>query len=111
MKRNEFFSIRARIKSFGFALLGIRDFFKSEPNAWIHLVATVVAVDISFILEIELLEWVAIIIGIVWMAEMFNTAIEKSMDLVSPGQDPRVKFIKDIAAGAVLVAALMALIT
>lgn len=113
MKKNNFFSLYARARSFRFAFEGIRDFFKSEPNAWIHLVATVIAVDIGFILEIGLLEWVAIIIviGMVWTAEMFNTALEKGMDLVSPGKDPRVKFVKDVSAGAVLVTAMIALIT
>lgn len=113
MKKNNFFSLHARGRSFRFAFEGIRDFFKSEPNAWIHLVATVVAIDLSFILEISLSEWFAIIIviGMVWTAEMFNTSIEKIMDLVSPEKSPRVKFIKDVSAGAVLVAAFTALIT
>ena len=52
-----------------------------------------------------------IVIGFVWVAEFFNTAIERIMDFISPGQHPEVRFIKDMSAGAVLLAALTAAIT
>ena len=48
--------------------------------------------------------------GFVWSAEIFNTAIESMMDHLSPEKHPRVKYIKDLAAGAVLVAAITAII-
>ena len=88
-------------------------FFKSEPNALIHFVITVMVVSVAAILDVRDMEWVALIIvmGMVWAAELFNTAIEKTMDLLSPEKDPRVKFIKDISAGAVLITAFIAIIT
>jgi diacylglycerol kinase (ATP) len=58
-------------------------------------------------------EWVAIMIvsGMVFIAEMLNTAIEKSMDLISKEHHPEIEKIKDLAAGAVLIAALVAVVT
>ena len=113
MKRNDFFNLHARGESFKWAFEGVRDFFKSEPNALIHFVITVMAVSVGVILDIKDIEWVALLIvmGMVWAAELFNTAIEKTMDLLSPEKDPRVKFIKDISAGAVLIAAFVAILT
>jgi len=52
-----------------------------------------------------------IVTGFVWVAEIFNTAIEKIMDFIAPGYHPEVKRIKDLAAAAVLVAAFIALVT
>jgi len=49
-------------------------------------------------------------IGLVWIAEMFNTCIEKLIDFLAPGYHQQLKFIKDVAAGAVLVAALIAFV-
>ena len=113
MKQNDFFNLHARGQSFKWAFEGIRDFFKSEPNALIHFVITVMVVSVAAILDVRDMEWVALIIvmGMVWAAELFNTAIEKTMDLLSPEKDPRIKFIKDISAGAVLITAFIAIIT
>ena len=112
MKRNNFFSLRARGRSFGYAFKGLAGFFKSEPNAWIHLLGTIIAVTYSILLQISLVEWtvISITIGSVWAAELFNTAIEKIMDHLSPEKSEAVKFIKDISAAAVLVTAICAFI-
>lgn len=105
------FSLQRRIRSFDFAFRGIADFVKGEHNAWLHLAATIAVVISGFFTGISSSEWVAIVfaIGLVWVSEMFNTCLEKLIDFLSPGQDKRIKFIKDVAAGAVLVAALVAL--
>lgn len=107
------FSIRARLKSFRYAWDGVRAFFGSQHNAIIHAVATPVVVLLGIFAKLSAGEWVVITIvtGLVWMAELFNSAIEKLCDLVSPGFNPKVKFIKDVAAAAVLVSAIVAVIT
>jgi len=86
--------------------------FQAEYNARVHALATVIAVSAGFILGIDRLEWVALVLTIaaVWSLEAVNTAIEAVCDLVSPEQHPLVKKAKDVAAGAVLVAALAALV-
>ena len=83
-----------------------------EYNARVHALATVIAVSAGFFLGIERIEWVALVLTIaaVWSLEAVNTAIEALCDLVSPEQHPLVEKAKDVAAGAVLVAAIAALI-
>jgi diacylglycerol kinase (ATP) len=102
----------ANIKSFGYALNGLFFFLKTEANAIIHLLAGIAALILCFILHCSLIETVLIIgaAGFVWVAELFNTAIEESMDLISLDKNPQIKIIKDLAAAAVLVAAITALI-
>jgi diacylglycerol kinase (ATP) len=112
MKGNSF-SAKARCKSIGHALRGIRKFFIQEPNALIHLAGSIGVVAVAFYLKVSMIEFSILIlsIGFVWVAELFNTAIEEIMNFVSPEYHPKTKLIKDIAAGAVLVAALGSLIT
>ncbi len=81
-----------------------------QANARIHALATVVVVALGFVLGLVRWEWCAVIgaIGLVWTAEGVNTAIEALTDLVSPGEHPLAGRAKDIAAGAVLCAAVAA---
>ena len=106
------FSIKDRIKSFKYAFGGIFTLLKSEHNAWIHLVATIVVLSAGFILEINRYEWMIIVacIASVFSLEAINTAIEGLADVVQPEKDDRIKRIKDLAAGAVLIAALASII-
>lgn len=106
------FSVRDRLKSFGFASRGIYSFLRSEHNAWIHFGASVMVVAAGFWAGLSGTEWIAIIfaMAIVWVAEMFNTCIERLMDHLSPEYSQPVKFIKDVSAGAVLVASIAAAI-
>jgi diacylglycerol kinase (ATP) len=110
MKPNKSFNIGDRILSFGFAFQGLITFFKTQHNAWIHLLAAIVVISLGFVLNVNSLEWcwLIIAIGFVFVAEMFNTAIEFLTDLVSPQFHPLAKKVKDVAAGAVLVSALSA---
>ena len=107
------FSFRERGGSFRFAINGIKAFFRQEHNAWIHLAATIAVFIAAWWLKLSRNEIISLVIvtGFVWGAEIFNTAIEKIMDFIAPDRHPEVKLIKDLAAGAVLVAALIALIT
>ena len=104
------FSWSARLKSFTYAAQGLQALFRTEHNAWIHFVLTVAALVAAFVLNISRGEWLALIIafGLVWMAELFNTCIEKTMDFLSEEKHPQIKVIKDMAAAAVLIAALVA---
>lgn len=106
------FSIPERIRSFRFAAEGVYFFFRFEHNAWIHLAAAVCALLLCWFLKVSPLEWIAVLtsIGIVLLSEILNTAIEKIMDHLSPTIHPEVKVIKDLAAAAVLVAAIIAAI-
>jgi diacylglycerol kinase (ATP) len=106
------FSIRSRVKSFRYAIAGIGAFIRREHNARIHLVATVGVVIAARVLSVSLLEAVALalVIGLVWVTEMINTCLERMADLISREEHPEIKFIKDLAAGAVLVAAITAVV-
>ncbi len=106
------FSWRARGRSFTYAFAGLRHFFKYGHNAQIHGVVAAVAVLLAFVLHFSPMEFVVLVlvIGLVWMAELFNTVIEKIMNHLSPAMHPEVKVIKDLAAAAVLVTAVVAVI-
>lgn len=106
------FSITDRLKSFPYAWSGIKAALLTDHNTWIHLGFTIAATGAGFWFNIGRLEWMALVItfGLVWMAELFNTAIEKMMDFLSIERHPQIKMIKDIAAAAVLVSAIVAVV-
>lgn len=108
--KSQDFSIRGRIRSFKFAWEGIASFFLTEHNAWLHFMATVAVFTLSALVGVTKNELLALVfaIGFVWVSEMFNTCIERVMDFVSEQRHPDIKFIKDLASGAVLVAAITA---
>ncbi len=112
MKKDKTFSVKARGRSIRYAVNGIVLFFKSEHNAIIHLLITAVVILLSLVLHVSAFETIALVmaIGFVWVAELFNTAIEKTLDFVSMEKSPPIKFIKDLSAAAVLVAVLIAVV-
>ena len=103
--------LKQMFKSIGIAFDGIIDLIKSENNAKIHLISTIVVIIVGFKLQFLAIEWLWISLAIagVWVAELINTAIEKLTDLVSPSINPIAKKVKDYAAGAVLVMAIWAI--
>jgi len=107
---NQKFSIIDRIKSFKHAFNGLKLFFINDHNGKVHLFAAIVAIALSFYLNISAYEWIAIlsVISAVFVAEILNSAIEKLADVVSPAYHPKIKIVKDLAAAAVLVAAFLA---
>ena len=107
-----FFSWKARLKSFVYAWEGILSFFRWEHNARIHLVITSLVLVLSVTLELNKWEAIAVVFSIafVWITEMFNSAIEKTMNFISTQKNPEIKIIKDISAGAVLIASIAAVI-
>jgi len=106
------FSWKARLKSFVYAWEGIVSFFRSEHNAQIHLAITFLVLVLSVTLGVNKWEGIAVVFSIafVWVTEMINTVIEKTIDFISVERHPQIKLIKDIAAGAVLIASLAAVI-
>ncbi|MBL7752573.1 MAG: diacylglycerol kinase family protein [Chitinophagaceae bacterium] len=113
MSTQKTFSISKRAQSIRYAWQGIVQFFSREHNTWVHLMATIGCGVLAWLTHVNRVEAVLLLgmITLVWMAELFNTAIEKVMDLVSPERKPEVRFIKDVSAAAVLVTAVAALIT
>lgn len=106
------FSVADRIRSFGYALRGLGFMLKSQHNAWIHLGATVAVVSAGVWVRLttEDWRWVVMAVAMVWVAEIVNTAFEHLCDVVQPEFHVSVKTAKDVAAGAVLVAAAAAVI-
>lgn len=106
-KKNKF-SLKMRLKSFRHAGRGIYHYFREEHNVWIHTLVTVIVVITGVLLNITSFEWCLIIfaIGLVFIAEIINTAIELLVDLISPEYNKLAGLIKDIAAGTVLIAAI-----
>jgi diacylglycerol kinase (ATP) len=106
------FSSRSRLRSFRYAFKGLKSLISHEHNSRIHLFAAVTAIIAGIILKISTLEWTVIIvvIGMVFMAELFNSSIEAMSDTVRPEFDEGIRKAKDYAAAAVLVAALISLI-
>ena len=102
----------SRIDSFKFAWQGIKCFFAAESNAKIHALAARVAIAVGWVLNITSLEWisVSVCIALVWITEAINTSIEDICDLISKDPDPRIKKIKDISAGAVLMSTILAIL-
>jgi len=97
-----------RAHSFRNALRGLRYVVRTQQNAWIHAIVTVLVVAVSFWLNLALRDWVVLFLAIalVWAAEFFNTSIEAVVDLASPAQHPLAKVGKDVGAAAVFIAAL-----
>jgi len=102
--------LAARLRSFGFALAGLVYAVKTEGNVRVHLVASIIVVALGFGLGVSRLEWAALVsaIGLVWLAELLNTALEILCDFVEPARADAIKRAKDVAAAGVLAAALAA---
>lgn len=106
------FSFNGRIRSVKHALDGIVCMAKEQHNAWVHTAATVTVVLLGLYLGLSMMEWCFIVVAVVsvWVAEALNTAFEVLCDVASPEFHPLVKKSKDVAAGAVLIAASGAII-
>ncbi|HEY0010294.1 MAG TPA: diacylglycerol kinase family protein [Candidatus Paceibacterota bacterium] len=103
----ERFSIVKRAKSFTHAGRGIGIFLRTTHNAWVHMFFLVLAVVLGIYFGISYIDWMLLTFaaGLVLTAEAFNTAIEIDIDLTSPEYHPYARDTKDVAAGAVLIAA------
>lgn len=97
-----------RLKSFAYALQGVAQIVRTQPNARVHVLATALVCAAGVYFSLDRMEWLWLIAAIVlvWSAEAFNTALEELADAVHPEQHPGIGRAKDAAAAAVLVAAL-----
>ena len=104
---------RSRIAAFRYAFAGLRHVLRTQRNAWIHAVATLLVIIVGTWLDIDRLDWAIMLpaIGLVWLAEFLNTALEAVVDLASPETHPMARVGKDVGAAAVLIAATAAAIT
>jgi diacylglycerol kinase (ATP) len=100
------------LRSFGYAFSGILRLVKSEQNARIHLLVTVLVVTTGFVLKLSGSEWcvILILIALVWAAEAFNTVIERLTDHLFHGYHKTARIVKDVSAGAVLICAIIAIV-
>jgi diacylglycerol kinase (ATP) len=100
--------LKKRLDSFRYAISGIAVLLRTQANARIHLAVTCAVVVAGVFFQISVTEWclVVLAIALVFSAEAFNTALEYLTDLVSPGVHPIAGKAKDLAAGAVLIAAM-----
>lgn len=106
------FSLVARARSFAYAGRGIVAMVATQHNAWIHAVATTAVVTLGALVGVSRYDWALLLlaISIVWVAEAMNTAIEALADALVPQQHVLIERAKDVAAGGVLIAAVVAAI-
>ena len=104
---------RSLLWSFNYAIDGIVYALRTQRNMRIHVAAAVFALALALFLRIERFEFLALLIAIVFVliAELVNTAIEAAVDIATSSPDPNAKIAKDVAAGAVFVAAINAVVT
>jgi len=104
--------LKQRLRAFYFAIEGIKTFFRESPHAKIHGLAALLVIALGAYLECTIHEWLALIVSIALVLgmEALNSAIEYTVDLISPEQHPLAKKAKDVAAAAVLICALFALV-
>ena len=99
-----------RIKSFGYALAGFKFGLRTQWSLRLQVTMAAVTIVLGAWLRISPGEWALVVLccGMVLSAELFNTALEQLLDKLHPQQDPSIGWVKDLAAGAVLLCALTA---
>jgi diacylglycerol kinase len=108
-EKNEFFKF---IAGFGYAFTGLWYALRTQRNARVHLLAAILVTSAGVLLHVSALEFAMLYIAIagVFIAEMFNTVFEICVDLAKPEYHPLARIAKDVAAGAVLLSALLAVV-
>lgn len=103
---------RSRMSAFRSAFAGWWYVIRTQHNAWIHALATLLVLVTGIWLQIDALEWAMIFlaVGMVWLAEFLNTALEAVVDLASPELHPLARVGKDVGAAAVLIAAITSIL-
>ena len=106
------FSLKSRFGSFKLAFDGLLFLLKNEHNSRIHLLAAIAVIILGIIVKLNQIEWalMTIVIGLVFLAELLNSAIETLADLINPEWNELIKRAKDYSAAAVLISAIMAMI-
>jgi len=100
------------VNRFGAARNGLKLFFRTEVHAKVHGIAALMAIGMGFLFHIERLEWALLVLCIILVTglEIINTAIEVLCDKIEPNYHQQIKVVKDMAASAVLVAAIGSLL-
>lgn len=100
------------IRSFPYALSGIKDTLIKEPNFKIQLILGIVAVILGIIFTLSVTEWLILMISIflVLIMELINTTMENLVDIVSPQIQEKARIVKDVAAGGVLMSSILSII-
>jgi diacylglycerol kinase (ATP) len=104
--------IRRRLYSFRYAFAGWYYVLRTQPNAWIHAIFSLLVIGLAFWLQLAPRDWAVLILTMlaVWMAEFLNTALEAVVDMSMPDPHPLAKAAKDVAAAAVLLGAIAAVL-
>ena len=104
--------LKGRLKSLRFAFRGMLILIRSEHSVMVQLGIGILVSIVGFLVGLSATEWIlqTLCIGLILAAEGMNTAVEKLCDFVNPGPDPKIGRVKDIAAGGVGFAAVMAII-
>lgn len=104
--------MRRLVTSFRYAWAGLGYLLRTQPNARIHLAITVAVIGVGAWLGLSARDWavIAVTVGLVFVAEAFNTALEAAVDLASPAPHPLARVAKDVGAAAVTLAALAAVV-
>jgi diacylglycerol kinase len=112
MSRKFWSFVRLRLFSFRHAFRGWWYVLRTQRNAGIHVIIATAVFAVSLWLRLDTLDWAILILttAMVFMAEFLNTAIEAVVDLASPQKHPLAKVGKDVGAGAVLIAAVAAVV-
>ncbi len=102
--------LHARWRALGYAWRGLHYTIHTQPNTWVHTLATLVVLALAAWLQLPRTDWALLFfaLGLVWVAELFNTAIETLVDLASPSPHRLAAISKDVSAAAVLLAAFTA---
>jgi diacylglycerol kinase len=106
------FSWAKRMHSFSYAFNGFKILFREEHNSWIHIAAALAVNVLGLWLQLTAIEWIVIwlCIGLVFLTELINTALENLCDHISPEKNEAIGKVKDLAAAAVLVTAMTSVI-
>ena len=109
---NNMNAMKKMINSFKYAGIGFFTAFKEERNMKFHVLAMILVIILGFVFDIDVIEWIVCIVlfaGVI-AGEMFNTAIENVVDMITLEKNDKAKIIKDVAAGGVLIWAIGAAI-
>jgi diacylglycerol kinase len=106
------FSLKSRLQSFRFALNGLRSLLKYEHNSRIHSIAAISVIILGILMKIDLTEWILliIVIGMVFITELLNSALESFADSIKPEWNDMIGKAKDYSAAAVLIAVIISLL-
>ena len=106
------FSLKTRFGSFKFAFHGLCLLVQNQHNSRIHFLAAIIAITMGIILKINPYEWslLIIVIGIVFLTELLNSSLETLADFVNPEWNEKIRNVKDYAAAAALISAIISVV-